>query len=620
MNYLFDELDKILALIGVIFSLALTIWLKITIVNNLFVTIGILCLIACTTYLTIRRILHPSLINSLEKIRCSNRFYIILNILFLILLSCTIIIMYLRPEPYIRPLGYFISITLMVVIVANEILFVSTQKSYVCFALCKIIIIGLILVYSQIMIFPSVLGTDPWWHQWFTLRILNNGYIPEGFAYSKLPVMHLIIGMTSLVTDLEYNMASMFSISSIQVICNVLFVFLLGKFLISTKVGLLAALLLETSNYHIRFSYWAIPNTIAATFILPIIFILFKIRKIKPFIGTLIIMLLMGTLILTHTITSMCLAILLFILWLSYESYVKLIRPENISPITWTTLIFFSTLMLAFWTYISGHINYLSRFLLFLQFKSNELSIVLSYLHNIPFLEQLFIYLGLFLYFSLSFIGCFYMMSKNFRSSNRVIMTVGGIAILCISFFSLIIDKQIIFGRWFYFSQILLAIPLSLSIFLLIGIIRYNIIKCLSISILIFALSFLLIINPVANIDNNLFYPNSGIRYALTDSELCALGTISEIYNASIGVDWYSRLYYEFQVNREFVRIDESVYTGDFSDLKNVLFLVREVTLNQQYPTRWGLIRIEYDIYSVLEEQDFSRIYNCGSTSGYLKP
>ena len=62
--------------------------------------------------------------------------------------------------------------------------------------------------------------------------------------------------------------------------------------------------------------------------------------------------------------------------------------------------------------------------------------------------------------------------------------------------------------------------------------IKYNFqVKNLKVSLLfgiIFVLSFLMIMNSnVSNIDNNQFYPDGAVRYALTNSELVSFDTIS---------------------------------------------------------------------------------------------
>ncbi len=432
--------------------------------------------------------------------------------------------------------------------------------------------------------------------------------------------MNLMIGMTSLVTDLGYKMATMFSIGTIQVVSDTLFVFLLGKFLINSKVGLLATLMLELSNFHILNSYWIIPCTLGAILIIPIIFILLKVRRNNPFIGNIVAMLLMGTLVITHPLSSLYLAIILYTFLTGSETYTWLFHEKkNILSITPTINILFSTGMFAYWTYVTDEITFLS-YLMKLNFNVDIDSGKYIYLSEIPFLEQIFMSLGMFLFFSLSFIGCFYMISKQFRNINRVSITLCGIVVLCLTFFSLISNMLIILNRWYYFSQILLAIPLSLSLFLLTGIFKHRIIKGVFMFLSVITLSFLLLMSPVANIDNRFFTPNIGVRYALTESEICALNTISIIYDGTIGSDKYVEYFYTFQFNRKFMSIDDSLYSRDFTDLQGVLVLIREEILEYPFQFRQGTYSLSYDPHVILNNQNYSRIYNCGSASGYLKP
>lgn len=214
------------------------------------------------------------------------------------------------------------------------------------------------------------------------------------------------------------------------------------------------------------------------------------------------------------------------------------------------------------------------------------------------------------------------MISKQFRNSNRFAITICGIVILCLAFFSLITEKNIIVGRWLYFSQILMAIPLSLSLLLINVILKRRRIKGLLMSLSVFALSFLLIMSQIANMDNRLFSPNRGIRSAFIESELQAMETIKEIWNGKVGGDWYSKFPYELQINQEFVCIDDSLYSGDFTELKGLLILVREEILKYHLlsPDESIIFKINYNPYITLEEQNFSQIYDCGSVSGYLQP
>jgi len=87
-----------------------------------------------------------------------------------------------------------------------------------------------------------------------------------------------------------------------------------------------------------------------------------------------------------------------------------------------------------------------------------------GYAAVVPLGEQLFNNLGMFLFFAFSFIGVFYMISRRGSSSSFTMAWVG-VAPLAIGFFSLISGHSVIEHRWWYFAQILLAIPLAVAVY-----------------------------------------------------------------------------------------------------------------------------------------------------------
>jgi hypothetical protein len=123
--------------------------------------------------------------------------------------------------------------------------------------------------------------------------------------------------------------------------------------------------------------------------------------------------------------------------------------------------------------------------------------------------------------------------------------------------------------------------------------------------------------SPSANIDNRIFSPNLGVRYAFTESELQAMGTISEVWNGTIGSDVFSISFYRVQPNRTFVYICDSLHSGDFTELQGILILIREEILNHAFTTYSGILKLEYDPQVALDNQNFSRIYDCGSLYAY---
>lgn len=156
-----------------------------------------------------------------------------------------------------------------------------------------------------------------------------------------------------------------------------------------------------------------------------------------------------------------------------------------------------------------------------------------------------------------------------------------------------------------------MAIPLSLSLLLLNGIFKNKFTKGLLMSISVFTLSFLFIISPVANIDNRLFSTNRVVRRAFTESELQSLDTISEIWNGKVGVDLFFAKPFQFKLNYELIYLDHLLDASDFSDLQDTLIIVR---------ARANTLKLKYNLYFELDNQNFSHIYDCGSINGYLQP
>lgn len=254
INKIIDKIDLISAAIGLISTsiliMALVIFLPETAYR--YVEAPLMIFIACVVYFFIRkRIYTISGFSYLEELEANRSRIIILNIIYVILISYSIFSVAMRTEPYSRPLGYFVTISLLVAILAIEIIFLPKIKSYASVTLLKIMSVAISIGWTPRLIYPGLIGLDPWWHEMFTMKILELGRIPEGYAYTRLPVMHLIIGSSSLITGLDYRISEMVSISLLQVV-SLSFVFLLGKFIYNEKIGLLSALLLATAGTYIE--------------------------------------------------------------------------------------------------------------------------------------------------------------------------------------------------------------------------------------------------------------------------------------------------------------------------------------------------------------------------------
>ncbi len=614
---LLRDLDKTLAVAGVIFSIILIVYLGREIGRVIYMLTGVLALISCLLWLAIRK--SHTFEFHLPESRTLTKICVIC---FFGLYTLSVLSVYLRPELYVRPLSYFILTALMAGVIACEIF--TSGRRHAPLILIQVLLLGVSIAWSQLLIFPSLLGIDPWYHSALTNRIVSEGFIPEGDSYSKLPLFHLMIAATSILADLPYKFATMASVSLGQIICNGVFVFLIADRLFKNhQVGLLAALMVVIANHHIFMSYWSIPNGFAAVFIPIVAYLELSKAKNNPHdINNLFIsiftILLMVAIILTHTIAATCMAILLFVAWGAITFY-GVLHPRAGSYTSLLAPFGFTVMMVGWWTYASGHIQTLGQLIrwgfsvdVFVKTPAE----FLSYAASIPLGEQVFNNLGMFLFFAFSFIGIFYMISRRGSSSSFAMAWVG-VAPLAIGFFSLISEHSVIEHRWWYFAQILLAIPLAVAVYT-VGTWKMKNPKTLYCFVFGFVvlLSFFMIMSPTANIDNAMFSPNTNWRATPITSELQVV-TILDEYDGIAKSDRYyaDRLSYFGYSTESFC---EEIADGDLLSMKGDLILIRDAILTGPFMFFSSTYKLDYNLDDMINAADFYRIYDNGPVRAYL--
>ncbi|ABN56625.1 MULTISPECIES: hypothetical protein [Methanoculleus] len=611
-----DNLDRNLAVVGAIASLFLISYTAISISRVVYVLPGVLTLLACVTWLVMRK--RVSLPFQIGESRSKVHLFLLLYVIFLI---GSILSVGFRPELYERPLLFFISTSLMAGAIACQILFSNERQKWL--IIPQIIALGAIIVWSQLLLFPNVVGADPWAHQMVTTWILESQAIPGGRNYSYLPIFHLMVAMTSLVTDLGYKLAAMLSVSLVQIICNVLFLYLLAGLIFKNhKVGLFASLMVVIANHHIFMSLGSIPTSFAAVFIPIVFYVALKDLSDLSISKNLIIIILFLTTIFTHTLVSACLAILLLASWLSTVAF-NAIHSREHATIPVLLPVLFTLAMYSWWVYASGHTKILAQ-LIELGFSRDFFvakgvpGATSTYLSAIPVGEQVFNQFGMFLFFALSFIGVFYLLSR--KDNKSFIIAVIGIIPLAIGFLSLLFGFGVIEHRWWYFAQILLSVPLGAAIVLLLkaSMITSEKIIALGSLISISTFAFLLIMSPNANVDNHMFSPNTAVRSSLTESELHSINSIAEMYTREIGTEKYITNVISFlPLDIDLTQIDESIFTGDYSELEQRDVLIREDIKENSFKLFQGPYRLDYDLGQRIEGQGYSKTYNANSVTMY---
>ncbi len=623
LNKAVSELDRTMAILGLLFASMLTIWVVTAVESLMWKVAAGLAVFACAGYLVLRKRLPPYASFSSAEPSSRPRLRMILNILFFLLLSASVLLLYLRPELYVRPVSYFIVIALMVATLALEILLLPHSQGWTYLILFKVMVVGLSLEWSQLLLFPGVVGVDPWVHQRFTVALLESGHVPGYSSYAKMPFMHLTMGATSLVTGLNYKMASMLSLGLLQVVSSTLFVFLLGRFLYSDRAGLVSALFLSVGNEQVHFGIWLIPMTAGALWLLPVIYLLFKTKREKPATAFLLALLLMLSINLTHSIAAVAMALLFLIFLAGFAVHQRMSGEKLNFPVTLTITILFGIGMLSYWMYAS-EAYFRTAVGLFKWGFSEEFwgtpaaatSVEYMPLH-VPASEWMFGTLGIVLFFTVALFGCFYMTGRRFGNAYTFVLAIGGVILLALGYLAPVVDIWIIEERWRYFAQIMMAIPFGVAVLLLFGeMVRKKYVQLSLIVAFSFGVTFLMVMSPDVNMDNRVFTPNTAIRFAFTESEQQAADTLVTLWAGDIGTD----LRYGVVGIRRQMDIDMSLYSGDYSQYQGELVIIREEISRYVFGIKRGAIKMNYNPYQALEEQGFARIYDCGSVSGFIKP
>lgn len=621
------EFDITFSILGIISSVLLILFFQD---NIIYIFTGFLILLPCVIWLLIRNNLTLK-----SEFSTSSFTFLNFNLFFFFIFVLSIISISLRPAIYERPLVYYILVLIMVVTVAVEILY--CQRMQCCFVLFQILFVGISLTWSQLLIFPSLLGVDPWYHQSLTNNIINNNFIPPDYGYSKLPIFHLLIASTSLITGLNYKYSMMLSSTLIHILCNCLFIFLLGKLLLNNhKVGLLASLLLLISNYHIFMSYSPIPNSLAAVFILIIFYLLFKENYLLRFRINSLVIFLMVALILTHTITSLCMSMMLFTSWsvslfsnynfrknlknsslydgLSNQFRVKSNIYDYGSRVTLNFSMLFTTIMFSWWTFASGHIVWLGDLIKWGFRRDYFIHSAIKLETTIPLFERFISIVGPYSFFSLALIGFFYMISKKGTSSTFNIGFVGSVPLVA-AFISTITEHGIVESRWLYFAQMFFSIFLAVSILLLSTLIEKSLTKKTFIVSLLLIFSVLMIIQPTSGVDNNIA-PHISIRETLKTSEIQAIQSTTCFWNGAIKADRFFAYTQSFEYNT--TSFDNELYSQNFYLLKGDLILIRNDIIYRPFLVFDSIVTLNYNLMDKLSEYGYWKIYDNGAASAFV--
>ncbi len=567
---------------------------------------------------------------------------------FLVLFTTSLVIFAARPDPYIRPLAYYILTSLATgALILSAATSDTDHRGQAVMVLLGAVGLGLSLEWTVTLMYPVTVGLDPWYHQWYTQKIINDGGIQA--IGQRLPLFHLIAAGTMLLTKLPYNLAVMWSVSLLQVVADVLLLYKIGSIAIGKRVGMIGAVLLATASWHVWFGYWTIPNTLALPETLAAVYLLMRWYRDnwKPAIP-LLVALCIATLF-THTMAM---------IWVGLAIGVAIVRVvvcrwqgqrrHSLGRTIATFGVFVA--VIAVWSLWQG--DYLTT----LKDVLTNPNVIGDYAYNyhpspqevavgsIVFpntslfretwiagnaRETLFNVSGMLLFFGAALVGVLILAKSKSWGSYVWWMTGLGTLTLAVGCVPMLFGVSVLQQRWWYLSQACLALPLAAVVGLGLYTKRRTVIAgVLALTVL---MTFLAAVGRPDNMDNQTFSKNQLVRYALTGPEVATLIRIHEEHpGAILGLDGYyltaarQTLGYGQALKdwgyRKLTNTSPNLLSGEFGNVKADIILLRQMLVDDPIADGGGVIyHLTYDPKVVIQEQGWEMVEDNGSVAIFIK-
>lgn len=632
--------DKKLAIVGVIVSLLLLAIASTVYQSLLLQQISITVLLASAIYILMRRHLKSRQIEEdgveISDMPLLSRLnpYVskVLDIFFWGLFIASISI--LSQNVYERPLSFLMLVAIMSSILAIEI---STRKSTV-YCLIKIITIGILIRGSAYYLFPAFNGADSFIEIGFLKYLGITGHIDSYFgSYQFTPAAYILDSSIGEIAGLSIKDTS-FMIPVIGVL-SLGFVFLIGREIFNAKVGLISALLVAVFDWHIFWGiqYKAMELGIA---LVPIVFwLLILIRKRKDIRFSIITILMLFLVLITHPFVNFALLVILAIWLISFAICRYFLNIERIEwPISFTLAMLFFVGSFAYWMYVSGFIAYFYHVLFYggnvTTITVEQITTQLTLGRNAWILTWQKLPTLMFAFFAiLGFLFTLNIKKIDQGASLRIWISATAGIFLLFSFFIFYLNAaaMIEVWRWHVFVGLILVFPVTFGLLSITG--RNGWRSLVGLFLLMFLLTGTMLTSKYSNQVSVIPWDQT-IRLAYMSSELTAAETISQMagfeskQNPTTRVegnikiysdDYYLHPFYWYYFLDLYGLADaSSIFLGESTEINGILVL-RQALITEVCGIKYagighGEFKMELDQYqSFVDDPQYSLIYNCGT-------
>jgi len=521
-EYFFENLDSIAGIAGIVFGIAITSLYLISATIHLLM-LGPALTLASLLYLAIKN-RETMLSESVAKPA-----KILLEVIFFILFSASLLTLHANEG---RPLVYFVLIALSAGFLALSIVFLN-GKSDAVIQVVKILMVSFNLKYSLFLGYYGV-GSDYWRHLADNNLLSQYGFIEVLSAKEPFyPLMHIQVAVNGIITGTPIKDATNFAII-IPLVISSICVFLVARDIIEAKIGVLAMLIVNITDFHT--SWGAAPQTTTYGICLYYFLIFFIFRGATANSNrnkwVLLTILFIPVLILAHAVSSFIALISILGLIVGscmykvvFNKHATILPPVIVLLLSGIVLLqhwfvaiysersersFFEVIMSTLITSATEYADFLNR--------PETISGYVTALP--PLFERIADVAGLTLLLFLSIVSCLFWLSKKYRSTFTFSMLVCTVMLLFITFgFPLFGMRNIIPSRWFAFMYFFLSIMAAFALLILSSKISRKGLGLMMCFVILSCLTFFMTTSTIANGDNPFWLQETRVSAAYTTQE-----------------------------------------------------------------------------------------------------
>jgi hypothetical protein len=402
-------------------------------------------------------------------------------------------------------------------------------NSYPILSLSKIMLISLNLEIGRYLLFPSLVGIDPFKHMSMVRLILEGGGIPEGMQYSAFPGFHIDAAALSVVAALPSPKVVLYLTSGSLSIVTLMVIFGIARVFLGVRGSLLATLCASFTTWLVQARFEMLPQLMGYSLFAYIIYLVIAKNELK-FRG-LLVFLLFASITVIHTlsslVTSLCLATVV-IGW-------RLVAPLREGQAR--ALLFSILFLTSYWFLASGF----SDFVVVMVAETLSQHSLLSFpLHFLSWVESDVSWLGTYVIYWLAIFGCLGYLSHRKRTPEKVSLVVSVVGLFGVSYIFLLVlsSYAIVPDRWFGFGLTLAVIPASYAAISLVKLGSRRSRSAILLVLVFFLLTFSSITSTFAN-DDSPFFGQNVMRLSFTANELQSADVLNGFYRGLIATDTY---------------------------------------------------------------------------------